>query len=382
MHDNLVDDEARLSALVGDIYDAALDPSLWIDVLDKAAQFVGGTAASVYCKNAGNKTGNFVHTFGTDPHDQQLCFDKYLKLDPTATGYFLAEIEEPVSVADVVPYCEFLATRSCGEWVRPQGPVDSANAVLERSATKAASFVVFRHQCDGIVNDETRRRMRLIVPHIRRALLVARTIDLKKAETETFADILDGLSAGMFLVDANARIVHANAAGQVILRAGDFLRATGGRLAAGDAEADQALRDIFTAAGNGDFALGIKGIALPLTARDGEHHVAHVLPLTSGARCRAGVSSAAVAALFVHTAAAQTPSSPEVIARAYKLTPTELRVLLAIVEVGGVPEVAEALGVADSTVKTHLRRLFEKTGAGRQADLVKLVAGFSNPFVA
>ncbi len=63
------------------------------------------------------------------------------------------------------------------------------------------------------------------------------------------------------------------------------------------------------------------------------------------------------------------------------MTPTELRVLLAIVEVGGIPEVAVALGVADSTVKTHVGRLFEKTGASRQADLVKLVAGYSTPLV-
>jgi DNA-binding CsgD family transcriptional regulator len=32
-----------------------------------------------------------------------------------------------------------------------------------------------------------------------------------------------------------------------------------------------------------------------------------------------------------------------------------------------------------TTVKTHLGRLFEKTGVGRQADLVKLVAGYSMP---
>jgi DNA-binding CsgD family transcriptional regulator len=63
------------------------------------------------------------------------------------------------------------------------------------------------------------------------------------------------------------------------------------------------------------------------------------------------------------------------------LTPRELRVLFAIVEVGGVPEVAEVLGVSAETVKTHLARLFEKTGASRQADLVKLVATFSNPLL-
>jgi DNA-binding CsgD family transcriptional regulator len=63
----------------------------------------------------------------------------------------------------------------------------------------------------------------------------------------------------------------------------------------------------------------------------------------------------------------------------YNLTPTELRVLLAIVDIGGVPEVAAALGVAVTTIKTHVSRLFEKTGVARQADLVKLVAGFSTP---
>ena len=56
--------------------------------------------------------------------------------------------------------------------------------------------------------------------------------------------------------------------------------------------------------------------------------------------------------------------------------------LLAIVEVGGVPEVAEALGVGEATVKTHLHRLFARTEIRRQADLVKLVAGFANPLAA
>jgi hypothetical protein len=47
--------------------------------------------------------------------------------------------------------------------------------------------------------------------------------------------------------------------------------------------------------------------------------------------------------LFVRKAALEGPGPAEVIAKIYKLTPTELRVLLAVVEVGGAPEVAEAL---------------------------------------
>ena len=89
----------------------------------------------------------------------------------------------------------------------------------------------------------------------------------------------------------------------------------------------------------------------------------------------------AVAALFVHTAPLDAPAPPAVIAKTFKLTPSELRVLLAVVEVGGVPMVAEALGIAENTVKTHLKRLYAKTGANRQADLVKLVAKFASPLV-
>jgi DNA-binding CsgD family transcriptional regulator len=288
-------------------------------------------------------------------------------------------VGDVMSNSNVVDRAEFAESRFYQEWARPQGWVDNVFAALERSPTSIAAFVVFCHERDGIADDDTRWRLRLLAPHLRRAVLIGKVIDLKVIEAATFADALDGLSAGMFLVDASARLVHANTAGHAILAAADFLRLTGDRLAAGDPEIDRVLRDVLTAAGNGDAAVGIKGIALPLSARDGERHVAHVLPLTSGARRSAGVATSAAAALFVHKAALDIPSPPEAIARAYKLTPTELRVLLAIVEIGGAPEVAEALGIGDATVRTHLGRLFEKTGAKRQVDLVKLVAGFSSP---
>ena len=42
-------------------------------------------------------------------------------------------------------------------------------------------------------------------------------------------------------------------------------------------------------------------------------------------------------------------------------------------------ETAEAIGIAASTVHTHLLRVFDKTRTGRQADLVALLAAFSLP---
>ena len=51
-------------------------------------------------------------------------------------------------------------------------------------------------------------------------------------------------------------------------------------------------------------------------------------------------------------------------------------VLFSIIEMDSVSEVARVLGIVEATVRTHLHRLFEKTATARQADLVKLVAGY------
>src|ERR1700682_3322614 len=376
-----MDQAEQPSQLIGEIYDAALDPSLWSGVVAKAGRFVGGSAAAIFSKSSVTGNGNVYYETGTDPYYRQLYCDKYVKLDPSTAGHFFADIGHLIAVADLMPYREFLETPFYKERAHPEGQADCVSAVLDKSAASAALFGVFHHEGGGVVDDETRWRMRLVVPHIRRAVLIGRHIDVKSAEAAIFSDTLDGISAGICLVDAVGRIVHTNAACQAILDAGDFLSAIEGRIVANDAKIDLGFRALFAFAGSGNAATGPRGIALPLRAQDGSNHVAHVLPLTSGARRVAGVAYSATAALFICKVATETPPSPEIIARAYNLTPTELRVLLAIVGVGGVPEVAVALGVAASTVKTHLRRLFVKTGARRQADLVKIVAGYATPLI-
>ena len=368
----------ELTRIIADAYDAALEPTLWPDVLAEIADFVGGQVGGLLVKDAAKNSVSANCHAGGDPHYMQLYTQTYSNLGPVATSLF-SDVGKVVSIPELVPYEEFCRGRFYQEWARPQGWVDVAVATLEKSASGCAYLSVARDEASGMVDDEMRRRMALVVPHVRRAILIGKTIDFKQAEAAIFADVLDGLSAGLFLLDAGGRLVHANAAANEILEAGDLLRSTRGRLVGEDAHVDQALREAVAAAGNGDSDVGAKGVALPLTAHNGDRYVAHVLPLTSGARRRAGVAYTATVALFVRKAAMECPLPPEVIGKTYKLTQAELRVLFGIVQIGGVPEVAAALGVADTTIKTHVSRLFEKTGTGRQADLVKLVAGYSTP---
>jgi hypothetical protein len=112
-----------------------------------------------------------------------------------------------------------------------------------------------------------------------------------------------------------------NVSCQIILGAGDFLSAIEGRIVASDAKVDRALRGLFAVARGGDAAIATHGTALSLRVQDGSRYVAHVVPLTTGTRRRAGITYSATSALFICKVATKTPASPEIIARAYKSDP-------------------------------------------------------------
>ena len=373
------DEAAVVSSLIGDIYDAALDRELWPAVLKEACEYVKGATGTLMSQDTTPGRAQFYFQWGNDPNYLKSYQDIYVKLNPVLVPTLLyAKVGDVLSTIDLMPFDEFFASRFYKEWVAPQGLIDSIFSTLDKSTTSYAFIAITRHERHGIVDEETRRRMRVLAPHFRRAVAIGSIIDLHKVEAAALADTLDSLMAAMFLVDTGGRITYANAAGHEMLNQSLVIRASGGKFVAVDGQANYALHDIFVNATNGDTAVGTRGIAVPLTARNGERYVAHVLPLTSGTRRKAGAAYSAVAAVFVSRAKLELPQPLETIAATFKLTRAEMRVLMMIIEVGGISEVAPVLGISEATVKTHLQRIFAKTNTRRQADLVKLIAGYVN----
>ena len=363
---------SRLPDLIEDIYDAALEPARWNDVVIGINDFVGSQACGLISKDSRSKFGETHYYCGVDPHYIRLYANSYSRFDPLT---ILPPFGQVVGIPDLLEYDAYRRGPFYQEWLRPQGCVDVANVVLHKSGPNCADLLTFLPGAE-MAGAEMRRRIAAVAPHARRALLVNKTIDATASEASTFADILNGLSAAIFLIDASCRIVHANNAGHDMVGAGEILRAVNGQLVR-PRRADQP-----------DFAQGLRR---PWQDRDrGRMHRVADDRARRRALCRASAAAhrrgarrdrrghKSVAALFVPKVAMEMAGS-EIIARSFELTPAELRVMLSIVDVGGVPETAAALGVAESTVKTHLHRVFAKTGANRQADLVKIAAGFSNP---
>jgi DNA-binding CsgD family transcriptional regulator/PAS domain-containing protein len=377
-------EDIELRCVVDCIYDAALDSTLWREALARIVAFVGGKNGGAGVGDLVSKFLNINYQFGIDLKFMQMQAETHGEFD-SRVAVPLVDVAPAASLPELMPNDDYCKVRIHRDWARPEGDGDMAGATRDGLGTRCGFLGVVRSAANDTVDSaddidcEMRRRMSLVAPHARRAVLIGKAIDRKADEAAILADVLDSLSAGLLLIDAVGRIVHANAAGRGILGADDFLRSIGGRLVARDSKINRCLQAAI--ADRAELDIGGKAVALLLTAQDGECHVAHLLPLAAAARRDPGAARA-VAAVFVCRATLETVSSPDVIRRAYQLTPTELRVLLAIVNIGGIPQVATALGVSDSTIKTHVGRLFDKTGAGRQADLVKVVAGFSTPLVA
>lgn len=372
--------EERLSALIARIYDASLDAQQWPRVLAEARDFVGGRAASIVSKNIVTNTSPFrIVDDRYDARFEQSYFEKYIAFDPCSVAQFFAEIEQPMAMADLMGQEEFRETRFYREWVKPQGLIDCTRVVLSKASNSFTMFTVFRHESDGIVDAGTTRRMRLIAPHLRRAALTLQLMEKQAAQSQKFASVLDAMSAAVFLLDSAGCVVHANRSGHAMLADHCVLRIVDGRLKPSNPRLPDLSKDL-SRPGRAEL-LGDTGLPVVLTDQTGTRYIAHTVPLTSAALTFASETYRAATAMFVYKASIDAPLAPEIIARTFNLTPSELRVMLAIARMGGVAETAKSLGIAETTVKSHLQRVFTKTNSSRQADLVRLVAEFSHPLI-
>ena len=374
---NAAVDGEELTAVIGTIYDAAMAPEHWSGVLDTARSFIGGLSATIFVKDAASRSSGIFHIDDNVDRDYgQSYFQRYERIDPQTGWNNLPGIDQPASLLDLLDVDMLRDMHFYRDWAKPAGIADIVMAPIERMGNITAIFGMFMHERDGMAGAATKERMRLLAPHVRRAVSMGNALERSTQRATRLSDALDGLSTGMFLLDTDGRVVHANKAAQTLLGDG-ALGLRDGRIALSDRTARQALTDAVTATADRDASMDRGGTSLTLPGADGDY-LAHLLPLTAGARHAAGDHYGAVAALFVQPQTPDLQPTPE-LARTFGLTPAEQRVLAAIANIGGVPETADALGVAESTVKTHLQRLFEKTGTDRQADLVKLLAGFVSP---
>jgi DNA-binding CsgD family transcriptional regulator len=202
---------------------------------------------------------------------------------------------------------------------------------------------------------------------------IANLLDSRTLHRDTMSSILDMLAVAAVLVDASANIMHANASALRYFEEGTALLRDGEKLSANSERCNHDLRLAITeAAAAGEVRVPKTGLSVVLKGTDDRDLAAWVLPLGSGLRLSLGAPYAAQAAVFVRELGSTSPFPAELFVRHYGVTPDECRLLMALVQGMTLKDAADTLGIAHATAKSHLARLFQKTGSERQADLVRL----------
>lgn len=373
-------DPHRLSELLAHIYDCVLNPERW------------GVALGAICSDLDllHAVLGYYETPTGKPllrmqsGMQREWFDRMPAYGPDMAAYWGGSdrirafpVGEVIAHSIAQPDMDYSDNRFVAEWCEPQGVADLIGTTVVLDPTGLGSLVLTSETKIADGREYVLDLLRLLVPHVRRAVTISKILDLKTIEAAGFEAALSALPNGLILLDADMRVLYANAAASKMLDTRDIVYLGQGKLRLHDEGPVRTLEAAVASATN-MLELGQRGIGIGARSRSGAGVVLHVLPLSHGL-LRASLDSRAVAALFI-TSAANPPRLPaDALSSIYDLTPAEVRICELIAQGNTPTAVATQIGIAPSTAKTHLLRIFAKTGTNRQADLVRLCASLSIP---
>lgn len=203
--------------------------------------------------------------------------------------------------------------------------------------------------------------------HLARAALIAFRLGLEKARAATETMRALGLPAAV--LSRSHRLLLANDLFAPFVPS--LVQDRRERAVIADARVDALFERALTRMSVGGDAPAAQ--SLPVAARhDRAPMVLHLVPIRLSAQ---DIFSAGATMLILTEVRASAGPDAALIQGLFDLTPAEARVAQAIASGHSLAEIAKNHGVATETVRTQLKSIFAKTGASRQVDLVRLLAG-------
>jgi DNA-binding CsgD family transcriptional regulator len=369
----------QLSDLIGMIYDCAVDPDRWPATLAAICRSIGCMSGFLLLVDLEQSQHRFAHSWGLSPDWKE----RYLDYSDQLTGFYSLAFSrqyqldgEPMIMSRFIGQTGSNGRRVYEELRRALDITDVMQTVVLREERRIAILTASRHRDDGALMDEDAATMRMLAPHIRRAVKIIDILDMKKIEADTLAATLDTFAVGVVVVGEDGRILHANKVAQGMLSARDPIAAVDGILSVRDKAANAELSAAIHLARGSEAELGSGAMGVPL--RGEAASVAHVLPLALG-DVRTRLMPQATAAVFITRADRPALADISPLARSFDLTAAEMRLLEQLARNATLADAARALRISQETARTHLAHIFSKTGVTRQAELLTLVNRLAPP---
>ncbi|TPM96573.1 helix-turn-helix transcriptional regulator [Mesorhizobium sp. B2-1-3A] len=370
----LPDKFSELTAMIGTFYDAVIEPRLWQKALDDMRGHFGFHLGAISV--IAMPTGTAVVQVTTNIPDEYLAGmqaynDDVIELWGGVARMAEMPLEEPILQSRITGPDVWEGNRFYEEWVRPLGLVDQVGIMLARDRTMVGNIGLGVHESSQPLTEAHMEGLRLMAPHVRRAAIISRMLDGAASAAATFEAALDATRSAVVLVDAEMAIVHANSAARAMLGNGDPIASVRGKLSLPRELVPNRLQVAVQAAARAEHELGRRGIGIAAKSRDGTALSLQVMPLEKRTM-RGGLDRRATVAVFIADATAPLEMPADAMRLLYELTPAEQRIFELVVSGETTASIARSLGVATSTVRSHLLKIFEKTNRHTRGDLVKL----------
>ncbi len=367
-------DDALSMDLVERIYDAALEPALWPDTLLAITDAVGGRQVMMGLHDVDGGALSVLAPRLDPSHLDSYCAH-WGRHDILWRRTNRAPVGEVLHAERYAPRHELLRTDFYQHWYRPIGLGSAGLGVnlLKVGGIPAVCGIRRAEGEDGFTADEV-ALFAFLAPH----LVGAARLQHRISHLNRSLPALRGRARPPALVflDARGRYLDATEPAQRMLASGEGLRLVCGRVTARDPAAARQLAGQIAASLD---AQRTKDAPTTITIPRGEGRMGlrvAIMPLRSRRRSASlpwlGQARAHLV-LKVRDLERQWRDAVDRLCLRYGLTPAEGAVAAEIARGDGRAAAARRLRISPATVRTHLMRIFDKTGAHRQAQLVRLL---------
>ena len=359
---------ADLEALA---YEAALEPSLWPEVVAEASR---AFEAPHIMLGVLNRRGSELMRAGTQ-NAIEVSMARYSTIE-TNPGVAFVALTPPTTVTlrdTFVSDSDLERTQFYQDAMRPLDSWHIAVMNVHRDDVYLAPMAFSRTRRQRPFGEAELRGLRALAPHLNRALRVTLRLKEMEARASALAEMGDRALAAVVLTDAFGCVAEANKLARAILAENDGLAVRDGvlRAARGDDNV-RLVRPLLEAAGGADGLTfmrksGVMQIARPSCRRP----LSLVVSPTRNAASPFGRSHAVTIAFADPERAPE--ADTDLLARLHGFTPREAAVAALLLQGRSPSEAADELAMTENTVRTHIRHVFDKTGVERLADLVRLL---------
>lgn len=368
----------ELGPIIEQTYSAAIDPAAWPDLVGSLQKHFACTSAGLYNTDPRRREISIVNLRNIDPTYVQLYIDQYLYDNPwqrVPELQALGVIRTDASLDE--HYNEpgyYRRTAYFNEFMKPQDFVHTLGVNLSAGAGVLSKLYLYRSSRCRPFSETDVERLRRLTPHLMKAVDVARRLADAQLETCGTLRVLDTLDLGVIFLDEQARVIEANDVALSLLRRRDGVTIQ-------DAELSVSCRDDAAPLARAvDAALNLRrGQALdaPSTVRVRRASSRSPLRITAvplPARVENPFCSRTAALAVVVVDPERDPSvDPEDLRRRHGLTRAEARLAQVLARGVSLREAADQVGVRYETARSYLKSIFQKTGASRQSELVRIM---------